>query len=179
MRSTLLGMTDPADARGAHDGGFLSPRQGTRPSDRCFRCGKETPAGQGLCDDHNPHKLTGPSSTQMHATIFGGIVLGVLLFFVIARLAVGTTGPFATEVTASSAGQDGGVAVSFVVTNEGEAEGVADCRVTRDGVPRPDDLAFRTARVPGGTAVTFERLLAAPPAGSVGYEAEALSIRCT
>jgi hypothetical protein len=132
-----------------------------------------------MCDDHNPNKLAGPSSTQMHATIFGGVVLGVLLFFVIARLAVGTTGPFVTEVTASSGIPDGGVAVSFVVTNEGDAEGIADCRVTRDGVPRPDDLAFRTDRVPGGAAMTFERRLTAPPAGSVGYEPEALSIRCT
>ena len=80
----------------------------------------------------------------MHATIFGGIVLGVIGFFFLASLAVGTTGPYASAVTGSSAAPDGGVTLSFTVTNEGDAEGVADCRVTRDGVPRPDDLAFRT-----------------------------------
>ena len=56
---------------------------------------------------------------------------------------------------------------------------MADCRVTRDGVPRPDDLAFRTDAVPGGETVTFERELAAPPAGSVGYDREALTVVCS
>lgn len=175
-------MTDPSsagDGRDVRDGGFLAPRTGSTPVDHCFRCGKETPAGQSLCDEHNPRRLSGPSATQMHATIFGGIVIGVLAFFVIARLAVGTTGPYTTEVTASSAGPSGGAAVSFVVTNEGDSDGVADCRVTRDGVPRPDDLAFRTQRVPAGTAVTLQRDLLPPPVDSVGYDPDAISIRCT
>ncbi len=172
-------MTDPSPAGGAHEGGFLAPKAGSKPLDHCFRCGRETPAGQSLCDDHNPRRLAGPSTTQMHATIFGGIAIGVLAFFVIARLAVGTTGPYDAEVTASSAGPNGGAAVSFVVTNEGDSEGVADCRVTRDGVPRPDDLAFRTARLPAGTTVTFERDLMPPPAESVRYDPQTLSIDCT
>jgi len=172
-------MTDPTNAREVDEGGFLRPKPGSVPVDHCFRCGKETPAGQGLCDEHNPRKLAGPSSTQMHATIFGGIVLGVLGFFIIARLAVGTIGPYASEVTATSAGPDGGAALSFVVTNEGDSDGIADCRVTRDGVPRPDDLAFRTTTVPAGATVSFERQLGAPPAGSIGYDVEAISIRCT
>ncbi len=171
-------MTDPISATRTHDDGFMAPKAGSKPVDHCFRCGKETPAGQGLCDDHNPRRLAGPSSTQMHATIFGGIVLGVLIFFVIARLAVGTTGPYSIEVSRSSVEAGGAAVISFAVTNQGDSDGVADCRVTRDGVPRPDDLAFRTERVPAGTTVTFERQLVAPPVGSVAYEPGAISINC-
>jgi hypothetical protein len=172
-------VTDPSAANDAQGAGFLAPRAGAQPRDRCLRCGKETPAGQSLCEEHNPRRLAGPSTTQMHATIFGGIVIGVLAFFVIARFAVGTTGPYTTEVTATTAGPAGGAAVSFVVTNEGDSDGVADCRVTRDGVPRPDDLAFRTERVPAGGTVAFQRDLLPPPVDSVGYDPESLSIRCT
>ena len=164
-------MTDPANASETRDGGFLAPRPDAKPVDHCFRCGVATPAGQALCKVHNPNRLTGPSATQMHATIFGGIVLGVIAFFLLANLAVGNTGPYAAEVTASSGGDGGTAAISFTVTNEGETSGIADCRVTRDGVPRPDDLSFRTTTVPGGETMAFERQLA-PPSNSVGYDIE-------
>lgn len=175
-------MPDPTNAATASsppEHGFLAPRGGAEPVDHCFRCRKETPAGQALCDEHNPRRLPGPSATQMHATIFGGVVLGVLLFFVVARLAVGTTGPYGTEVIASSGGPDGTAVVSFAVTNEGDSDGVADCRVTRDGVPRPEDLSFRTERLPAETTVTFERQLAAPPAGTVAYDPPTITIVCS
>src|SRR3990172_8100934 len=126
-------MTERPHQSDARPGGFLAPRPDGQPTDRCFRCGRPTPAGEGLCDEHNPKHLSGPSSTQMHATIFGGIVLGVVGFFLLARLAVGTAGPFSTEVTAATADGAGGVAVTLSLTNEGDATGVADCRFTRDG----------------------------------------------
>ena len=169
--------SDPVEATGDH--GFLAPKSDTQPVDHCFRCGAETPAGVGLCEVHNRGRLSGPSSTQMHATIFIGIVVGVIGFFLIASLAVTTTGPFASAVTAAAAGPEGSVSLTYSVTNEGEDEGVADCRVTRDGVPRPDDLAFRTVPLAGGETVTFERELAAPPSDSVSYDTEALTVVCT
>jgi hypothetical protein len=172
-------MTDPANATESHDGGLLAPKPGAKPVDHCFRCGKETSAGQGLCEEHNPHQLRGPSPTQMHATIFGGIALGVLALFILARFAVGTTGPYAAEVTASAAAPDGGAAVSYAVTNEGDSDGVADCRITRDGVPRPDDLAFRTGTVPAGETIVYERQLDPPPGASVPYDPEVLSVICS
>lgn len=172
-------MTEPADTAEARDGGFLAPRPDAKPVDHCFRCGVETPPGQGLCDEHNPHHLSGPSSTQMHATIFGGIVLGVIGFFVLAGLLVGTTGPYAAEVIAASADPNGLIAISFTVTNEGESEGVADCRITRDGVLRPEDLALRTAAVPPGETMTFEREIDPRPGGVVAYDPEAMSVICT
>jgi len=173
----MTGPANPSEAPG--DGGFLAPKPDARPVDHCFRCGVETPVGVGLCDEHNKGHLSGPSSTQMHATIFGGIVLGVLGFFFIASLAVTSTGPYAALITGSSAGPDGGVALSFTVTNEGDAPGVADCRVTRDGVPRPDDQTFRTGTVQAGETVTLERDLVVPPEDSVGYDSEAITVVCS
>lgn len=163
----------------ADGGGFLAPDAKGHPAGRCFRCGKPTPPGQGLCDEHNPTHISGPSPTQMHATIFGGIVLGVIAFFLLASFAVGTTGPYATEVSAASTDPSGGLALSFVVTNEGESEGVADCRVTRDGVPRPDDFAFRTDPVPGGESIVIEQVTPAPPESSSAYVPEKASVVCT
>ena len=171
-------MSDPANATEAREGGFLAPRRETKPVDHCFRCGVETPAGQGLCDEHNPNRLSGPSSTQMHATIFGGIVLGVIGFFVIASLAVGTTGPFDASVTEGSVTPNGGMVLSFTVTNEGDSEGVADCRVTRDGIPRPDDMAFRSAALAGSETATVTRDLPPPPAGSNPYDPETATVIC-
>ena len=97
-------MTEPANATETRDRGLLAPRADGKPIDHCFRCGVETPPGVGLCDEHNPNGLKGPSSTQMHATIFGGIVLGVLGFYVVARLAVGSAGPFGAGVAAAAVG---------------------------------------------------------------------------
>jgi hypothetical protein len=172
----MTGSAQPTEAPG--DRGFLAPKPDGKPVDHCFRCGVETPAGVGLCEQHNRGRLTGPSATQMHATIFGGILLGVVGLFLLAGLAVTTAGPFASDVTSATGGPDGGVMLAFTVTNEGSEEGVADCRVTRDGVPRPDDLAFRTATLPGGASVAIERQLEAPPAAPT-YDLEALTVDCS
>lgn len=169
---------DPASPSRVPGAGFLAPRPGGQPSDHCFRCGKSTPAGEGLCDEHNPRHLQGPSSTQMHATVFGGIVLGVVGFFVLARLAVGTSGPFTTEILTATAAGSGGATVVFSITNEGQADGVADCRITRDGVPRPDDLIFRSPALAAGEGVTLERELAPEPDSPIAYAAGRLSVIC-
>jgi hypothetical protein len=172
----MTGSANPTEAPGHK--GFLAPEPDAVPVDHCFRCGRETAPGVGLCEEHNRGHLSGPSSTQMHATIFGGIVLGVVGLFLIAGLAVTTTGPFASAITSVSSGPEGGVSLAYTVTNEGQDQGVADCRITRDGVPRPDDLAFRTVALAGGETVTFERELTAP-AALPGYDLEALTIVCT
>ena len=160
------------------DGGFLAPRTGTEPVGHCFRCGLETAPGVGLCEEHNQGHLRGPSATQMHATVFIGIALAVVGLFVLAGLAVTTSGPFASVVTSAEDMADGGVALAFTITNEGDDEGVPDCRVTRDGVPRPDDLSFRAAPLAGGQTVTIERELAPPPAAPV-YDLEAITVVCS
>lgn len=166
---------DPTEAPG--DGGFLSPKPDTQPVDHCFRCGRETPAGVGLCEEHNRGKLAGPSSTQMHATIFGGIVIGVIALFLLAGLVVTTSGPYSSVVTSAIGGPDGGVSLAYTVTNDGDDEGVADCRITRDGVPRPEDLAFRTRLLAAGETVSLERELT-PPGVAPGYDLEAMTVEC-
>jgi hypothetical protein len=160
------------------DTGFLAPQPDRQPVDHCFRCGKETPPGVALCPEHNPSRLRGPSSTQMHATVFAGLVIGVVGFLVLARAAVSTTGPFPTAVTAAVPGADGTVAVTFDVTNGGDSEALADCRFTRDGVPRPDDLAFRSPRLAAGETISMERVLTPDLAPGVPYDAERLSVIC-
>lgn len=168
-----------ADAPPPHgDTGFLAPKPARQPVDHCFRCGKETPAGVALCAEHNPSRLRGPSSTQMHATVFVGLVLGVIGFLVLARAAVSTSGPFPTAITAAVPGADGAVAVTFDVTNGGDSEAMADCRVTRDGVPRPDDVAFRSPRLGAGQTLSMERLLTPDLGADVAYDAERLSVIC-
>jgi hypothetical protein len=171
-------MNRPAEPPPAADHGFLAPAPEGQPVDRCFRCGKETPAGVGLCDEHNPRQLSGPSSTQMHATVFVGIVLGVIGLFVILRLTLTDAGPFSARVTTAEVGTAGAVAVAFTVTNEGQAGGHADCRFTRDGVPRPDDVAFRTPELAGGETISLEKELTLEPQSPVAYQPDLLSVIC-
>jgi hypothetical protein len=163
----------------APSGGFLAAPDGVEPTDRCFRCRRPVAAGVGLCEEHNPGHVRGPSSTQMHATILVGILIGIVGFFILASLAIGTTGPYSVALIGAAIDGVGDAAIAYSITNEGESEGVADCRVTRDGVPRPDDLAFRSARIPAGKAVIFERTVAQPRNGTVSYDPERLSLVCT
>jgi len=115
----------------------------------------------------------------MHATVFAGIVLGVIGLFVLFRLTLTDAGPFSAQVTSSGAGAAAGaVAVAVRITNEGDSEGHADCRFTRDGVPRPDDVAFRTPAMAGGESISLERELTPEPDSPVSYVPELLSVIC-
>ena len=171
-------MTAPADAPPPVERGFLAPAPDGQPTDRCVRCGKPTPVGVALCEEHNPHHLRGPSATQMHATVFVGIVLGVIGLFVLFRITETDAGPFTAQVTSADGGQAGAVAVAFEITNEGRADGHADCRFTRDGVPRPDDVAFRTPEMAAGETISLERELAPGPDRPVAYVPDLLSVIC-
>jgi hypothetical protein len=115
----------------------------------------------------------------MHATILLGVLAGIVGLFLIFPLAVGNTGPYAVQVIGAADDPSGGVALAYSIVNEGESEGVADCRITRDGLPRPDDLAFRSPKLPPGDFVLFERIVAQPVAGSVQYDPDRLSLVCT
>lgn len=133
----------------------------------CYRCGRETPPGVSLCDADNPGHARTPSATQVHATILVGVVAGFVLLLLLLRFAVDTSGPFGTHIAGHIALADGGVQVAVSVTNTGADEGIASCRITRDGTPRPDDLAFRTERLAPGATVTVTRTVPAPRAPSV------------
>jgi hypothetical protein len=156
---------------------FLAPSPTGHPVSHCYRCGKETPPGVSLCDADNPGKVKPPSATQLHATILGGVVLGIALLLVLLRFAVDESGPFGTSVAGHVALADGGVQVAVSVTNAGDREGIATCRITRDGTPRPDDLAFRTERLAPGATVTVTRTVPAP-AGSAALVPERMTVIC-
>lgn len=136
------------------------------------------PAGESLCKEHNPGAVRGPSATQMHATVLVGILVGIVGFFLIARLAVGTTGPYTVAMIGAGLDGSGAAAIAYSITNDGEREGVADCRVTRDGTPRPDDLAFRSPQLPPGETVVFERTVEQPRSGTILYDPERLTVTC-
>ncbi len=157
----------PIEPASSPAGGFLAPSPAGRPVSHCYRCGKETPPGVSLCDADNPGRVRAPSATQVHATILVGVVAGFALFLLLLRFAVDQSGPFGTHIAGHVALADGGVEVAVTVTNAGGAEGIASCRITRDGTPRPDDLAFRTERLAPGATVTVTRTVPAPRAPSV------------
>lgn len=157
----------------------LVPAEGAGPHDRCVRCGTVTPAGVALCPEHNPGRIRGPSATQMHATILVGVLLGFFLFLVLARFLVSPGGPYTVEVLAREQDGAGGLVLGLVVANAGDAAGSAECRVTRDGVSRPDDHAFRTERIGEGNELLIERLILPAPAGGIPYDLDRATVTCS
>ncbi len=157
--------------------GFLAPSPTGHPISHCYRCGKETPPGVSLCDEDNPGRISTPSATQVHATILVGVVAGFALFLVLLRFAVDHSGPYDAGITGHVALADGGVQVAVTVTNAGGDDGIASCRITRDGTPRPDDLAFRTERLAPGATVTVTRTVPAPDSPAV-LVPERMTVTC-
>jgi hypothetical protein len=131
-----------------------------------------------LCAVHNPGKVNGPSSTQMHATILVGVLVGVMGFLFLMSLTSGTGAPFRVELLGAGNDPSGGVALAFAIVNEDQSSRIADCRVTRDGVPRPDDLAFRTDRLEPAKRTLVERVVPPAPPESVAYDLARLSVAC-
>ncbi len=158
---------------------MLAPRPGTSPADECYRCGRPTAAGIGICDACNPGRVKGPSPTQLHATILGGVVLGVIGLFLLWRFMVDPGGPYTATITQRAISGDGAPTITVVVANTGSAGGRATCRVTRDGAPRPDDPTYRTDHIDPGQHVDFSRTVPAPPADTIAYSLERMSVICT
>ena len=159
--------------------GFLAPPPGSEPSDTCYRCGKPTPAGVAVCSDCNPGKVKGPSTTQLHATILGGVAIGVIGLFILWRFMTDPGGPYTATITDRAIAGDGAPSITVVVANTGERGGRVTCRVTRDGAPRPDDPTYRTERIEPGASYDFSRQVPAPPVTSPAYDLERMSVICT
>ena len=164
---------------GAEPGGFLSPVPGGHPVSHCVRCGKETPPGVALCEADNPGRLKAPSANQLHATILGGVVIGFIGFFLLMRVAVAQGGPYAATVAGLATIADGGISVAVTVVNNGSAEGVATCHITRDGSSRPDDVTFRTERLAPGATVTLTRDVPPPTAKQPAFLLDRVSAVCS
>ncbi|MBX3030523.1 MAG: hypothetical protein KF809_10205 [Chloroflexi bacterium] len=167
----------PSTLPSTEPGGFLAPAPDGHPVSHCFRCGRETPPGVALCADDNPGKVSAPSATQLHATILVGVMFGVIALLLLLRFAVDDGGPYQATVGGHVTTAEGGVEVSFTVLNTGSADGTATCRVTRDGVPRPDDYSFRTQRLAAGESATLSRTI--PPIGIVAVRPELMTVICT
>ena len=82
------------------------PTSISEPHDTCFRCGKPTPLGVPLCENDNPGRIKGPSTTQVHGTIVIGIIVGFILVGALGRFAL-SGGPFEANVLTSAAQDDG------------------------------------------------------------------------
>jgi hypothetical protein len=179
MSTTPTAPTSPTAPSDPDTRGFLAPRPGSQPGDHCYRCGKPTPPGVSVCEADNPGRVRGPSPTQLHATILGGIVLGAIGFLLLMQFAVGQGGPYTATFVDRSISPDGAPAIAIMVSNAGSRSGVANCRVTRDGAPRPDDPSYRTERIEPGATVPLQRVLPAPPVTSPAYDLERMTVICT
>jgi hypothetical protein len=148
------------------------------PPSHCIRCGRETPPGVSLCDVDNPGHIKAPSAIQVHGTMLLGVGIGVAGFLLLAQLAIRHAGPFAASLTGSSTQADGTVQIQLLIDNQGSSDSIANCRVTRDGSPRSDDLALRTPSVPANSSITITRVLPVP-AEPPPYDPARLTVTCT
>jgi hypothetical protein len=132
-----------------------------------------------LCEADNPGHIKAPSATQVHGTMLLGVGLGVLGFLLLAKFAVGHGGPFVGSVSGQATQAGGGVAVILHVVNQGSQDAYATCRVTRDGSPRPDDIVFRTSKIPAGGSADDARILPAAQIGQPAYQIDRVTVSCT
>jgi hypothetical protein len=148
------------------------------PPSHCIRCGKPTPTGVSLCEADNPGHIKAPSAMQVHGTVLLAVSIGVAGFMLLAQLTIRHAGPFVATLTGSATQPDGTVAVTLMIENQGSSDSFANCRVTRDGAPRSDDLALRTPSVPANSSITITRTLPVtvePPP----YDPTRLTVSCT
>ena len=148
------------------------------PPSHCIRCGKETPPGVSLCDDDNPGHIKAPSTFQVHGTVLLGVGVGVVGLLLLFQLAIRHAGPFDAVMLGSSIAADGSTQIQLQVDNQGSSDSFANCRVTRDGSPRADDLALRTPSIAAHGTVVITRTLPVP-AEPPPYDPTRLTISCT
>jgi len=137
----------------------------------CPRCQTPARAGGKVCERceqplegpahalrYNPAGLPTPSPIQGHATVLVGIVTAVLLLVLGAWFAFRSVGPFRTEVIGQQVSADGSaVEVQLRVSNEGDRQGRARCRITGlgpDGRVRSSEVKL-SPTVPGDGSVLF------------------------
>ena len=143
------------------------------PTHPCVRCGQPTAIDRGLCEECNPLGLRDASSSQVHGTVFLGVLLAVVVLAVLGRLALSGVGPFSAEIAGVSAAADG-LTVTLEVTNTGSSAGQTTCRVT-DESPRSRGTAaiVQSPRIEPGETRSFTRELT-----EFGSEARQLAVEC-
>jgi hypothetical protein len=121
----------------------------------CVRCGRPVALDVGLCEECNPLGLSDSASSQVHGTVFLGIVIAVVVMAVAAKLAVGGGGPFhasLVEVQASGTG----LSLTIDVRNAGRLGGAATCQVSDPAAAgRSPVSAVRSPRIEPGETTRF------------------------
>ena len=156
--------------------GTTRPITADQPHDTCFRCGRPTPLGVPLCEHDNPARIKGPSTTQVHGMILGGVIAGFVIVALLAGLAGAGVGPFPAAITGQATQTSGGIEVVVSVTNTGTRAAGASCRVSRGGVPGAGDTVFFTEPIPAGETRTYTQLLPAPATGPT--TPTGIAVRC-
>ena len=150
----------------------------TKPHDNCLKCGRPTPLGVSLCDADNPASIRSPSTTQVHATVLIGVLLGFLLLLVLFRLGSVGGNVFDSSVAGWSQQADGSFEVVVSVANNGNRAAGASCRIAADGVPDFRDYVFFSGPIPVGETLQFTRTVP-PPVGGVAVDGGRLAVTCS
>jgi hypothetical protein len=113
------------------------------------------PLDVGLCERCNPLGLRDVSSSQVHGIAIGGVVVGVIVLAIVARLALSGIGPF--EASVASAVSDGNaLAITLSVTNHGSSSGQTTCRITDPADRTSSTGAFMLSpRIEPGQTLAF------------------------
>ncbi len=150
-----------------------TPAPVLEPTHPCARCGAPVGPGVGLCEECNPLGLRDVASSQVHGTVFIGIIVGIGVLLLLARLAIAGMGPFPATVDGVVAA-DGGLAVSITVANDGTAAGQTTCRVTDPRDRGTSQSAFvLSPRIEAGGTVSFTSVVTA-----FGAEVRPLDVSC-
>ena len=140
----------------------------------CVRCGARIPLAESMCERCNPLGLRAPAASQAHGTVFVGIVVGVVIMAVVARLSISGIGPFQSSVT-NVVADPAGLKVTVSVTNGGTAAGSTTCRIDDPslGGIGPEAVYVESPRVEPGSTAVFDVVVA-----SLGTEPKPLNADC-
>ncbi len=150
----------------------------TQPHDVCLKCGRPTPLGVSLCENDNPGRIKSPSTTQVHATILIGVMVGFGLFLVLLRVGSAGVGPFPSMLAGYSTRADGGLDIAVTVSNGGQRSAGASCRLSANGAPDFRDYIFFTQPIQPGETRTFTQTVPAAP-GAPALSPASLAVNCT
>ena len=140
----------------------------------CVRCGAPVPLDVGLCERCNPLGLKDSSASQVHGTVFIGVLVAVAGLALVGRLTLAGVGPFgATLLCAVPDGPE--LAITLAVTNEGTAAGQTTCRLTDPRDRSGGGAAFMLSpRIDPGATVTFTKTVA-----ELGATVRELAVECS
>lgn len=161
-------MTSPTTSSPASRG---APADMTHP---CARCGAPVALDVGLCERCNPLGLRDSASSQVHGTVLVAVGLAIVGLALAANWAVAGIGPFSAEVVGVRA-DDGALAISYRVTNEGSNPGTTTCRISDPALQGSGKPAFfLTPRIAPKATIELEQRL--PGFGTV---VRPLAVECS